>query len=269
MWARMDDVFSVPVTIRGYECTTGAVVGLPQILSLCEHCRWEWILEPGFGLVELLHEGHFFVVHRATLGVVRTFGIGTRLSVRAILREVGRVNCLVEQDLVRDDGVLLARAFIDAIWIGPGGRMARVPEHVRRATTAAPLPSRTDVPLDPGREGSFLAPPERGFAPTLDDTVFREVPPDAATSSVIVRPSDCDVHDHVNNANYLRLLEDALGGPAREATIEYRGQAVAGDRLTAHRWPLADGRTAFVIDRDEGLVARAVLTPRDDLVDAI
>ncbi|MEO0605098.1 MAG: hotdog domain-containing protein, partial [Myxococcota bacterium] len=172
----MSDVFSVPVTIRGYECTKGAVVGLPQILSLCEHCRWEWILEPDFGLVEQLHEGHFFVVHRATLGLVRTFGIGTKLTVRAILREVGRVNCVVEQDLVRDDGVLLARAYIDAIWIAPSGRMARVPDHVRRATTEAPLPSRSDLPLAPGREGSFLAPPEVGFTPELDTTVFTDVP---------------------------------------------------------------------------------------------
>ncbi|MEN0062388.1 MAG: acyl-CoA thioesterase [Myxococcota bacterium] len=261
----MDDVFSVPVTIRGYECTQGAVVGLPQILSLCEHCRWEWILEPRFGLVEPLHEGHFFVVHRATLGVVRTFGIGTKLVVRAILREVGRVNCIVEQDLLREDGVLLARAFINAIWIAPSGRMARVPNHVREATTDAPLPSRTDVPADAGRPGSFLSPPEQRFEPTLDDTVFRDVPGDAVTSLVRVRPSDCDVHDHVNNANYLRLFEDALGAPAREATIDYRGQAVAHDELTMWQWPVSNDCVAFVLARSadpNAVMARAVLTPR-------
>ena len=259
----MNDVFSVPATIRGYECARGAIVGLPQILSLCEHCRWEWILDPDFGLVELLHEGHFFVVHRATLGLVRTFGIGTKLTIRAALRKVGRVQCTVEQDLVREDGVLLARAFIDAVWIGPSGRMARVPEHLRGATTDVPLSSLTDVPLDPGREGSFLSPPERGFVPALDDTMFRDVPDDASTSVITVRASDCDVHDHVNNANYLRLLEDALGRPAREARIEYRGQAVAGDELTVRQWTLDDGRIGYVLVGSEAVVARAVLVPRD------
>ncbi len=265
MWPRMRDVFSVPATIRGYECSSGAVVGLPQILSLLEHCRWEWILEPDFGLVDQLHEGHFFVVHRATLGLVRTFGIGTKLGVRAVLREVGRVNCLVEQDLVRDDGVLLARAFVDAIWIAPSGRMARVPDHVRASTTDTPLASRTDVPLDPGREGSFLAPPEHAFVPRLDTTVQREIPAHATTTALVVRHSDCDVHDHVNNANYLRYFEDALGRPAREATIEYRGQAVAGDRLELHEWPFDEGRIAFALTRpaDGAAIAHAVLTPRD------
>lgn len=260
----MDDFFSVSATIRGYECAQGAVVGLPQILSLCEHCRWEWILEPKLGLVDQLHEGHFFVVHRATLGIVRTFGIGTRLSVRATLREVGRVNCLVEQDLVREDGVLLAKAIVNAIWIGPSGRMVRVPDLVREGVTTAPLPSRIDAPLNPGQPGSFLAPPERVFAPSLDTTVFTEVPDDAEVAEVVIRASDCDVHEHVNNANYLRLFEDALGGPAREATIEYRGQAVAGDRLHVRGWALDDGRTAFVLARpDRTAVARAVLAPRD------
>lgn len=258
----MNHVFSVPVTIRGYECRQGAVVGLPQVLSLLEHCRWEWILAPSLGLVEALHEGHFFVVHRATVGLCRTFGIGTELSVRAVLRKVGRVNCYVEQDLVRADGVRLARAFINAIWIGPDGRMKRVPEPVRHAPTDLVLAATEDAPLGSGVPGSFLDPPEQRFAVTLDETVYTEVPEHATRSSIVVRPSDCDLHDHVNNANYLRYFEDALGAPAREGTVEYRGQATQGDRLTLAQWPVGEGRCAFVLHRGDDVMARAVVVTR-------
>ena len=255
----MSHVFATSLTVRGYECGAGAVVALPTVLSHLEHCRWLWILEPRFGLVDLLREGHFFVVHRATLGLARTYGMGTSLTVRAALRRVGRVNCEVEQDLVRDDGVLLARARLDVIWLGPEGRMRRVPDLVRAGVTDEPMEARVAPPT--GGSG-FLAPPQHVFEPELARLVARDVPEHAAATPLQVRPSDCDVHEHVNNATYLRYFEDALGAPAAEADIEYRGQAHAGDVLTMRRWAVDDGRTSFALERGEEVLCRAVLTPR-------
>ena len=257
----MSQVFSVPVRVRGYECTHDRTVGIATILSFMEHCRWEWILVPELGLVEGLHTGHFFVVHRQTVAITRTFGIGTQLRVRAALRKVGRVQCQVEQDLVRDDGVLLAKAHITAVWLGPTGRMTRLPDTTRIAVTDEPLPSR-DAPSSAGREGSFLSPPERSLPLVLDRHVTADIPERTERFPWTARPSDCDMFGHVNGSNYLRAFEDALGHHATRADIEYRGQAVAGDEMTVHRWtPSAPGHRAFALQRGHEILCRAVLAP--------
>lgn len=254
----MSSTFEVPLVVRGYEATNDRTVALPTVLSYMEHCRWEWILLPELGLVEGLHTGHFFVVHRQTVALTRTFGIGTRLQVRAALRSVGRVQCHVEQDLVRDDGVLLAKAHIQAIWLGPNGRMSRLPDPVRAHVTDAPMDART-APDSSGREGSFLSPPERTLPMHLERYVERDVPDRAATRGRMARPSDCDMFGHVNGSNYLRAFEDTWGRHATQADIEYRGQAVAGDLLQVRSWDHASGRAAFALQRGDETLCRAVI----------
>ena len=63
-----------------------------------------------------------------------------------------------------------------------------------------------------------------------------------------------------NNAAYLRIFEDALGGPALRADVEYRGQAGPGDMLRLRSWPHPAGR-AFALQRGDDVLCRAVLQP--------
>jgi acyl-ACP thioesterase len=140
--------------------------------------------------------------------------------------------------------------------------MARVPQSARDVTTDEPLPSRT-APAHPGEgDDSFLHPPEHTFEPVLERRVQREVPADAERSPLVVRDSDCDLFQHVNNAQYLRYFEDALGRKPSRADVEYRGQAVPGDVLTLCRWDAGEGRTAFALERGDEVLCRAVLLPR-------
>lgn len=258
-------MFGVDLAVRGYECGPDGTVGLPAVLSYCEHARWRWILEPHLGLLDELRAGSFFVVHRATLCLERSFGIGTQLTVRAALRSVGRVTCEVDQDLVRDDGVRLASARITAVWLGPDGGMRRVPDVTRAAVTDAPM----DADAPPPREGNggYLAPPDRVFPPVLERVVEREVPVSADATRIVARRSDCDLHAHVNNAAYLRMFEDALGQPAQWADVEYRGQTGLGDGLALRAWDHPRGR-AFALQRGAGVVCRAVLGALPDATDA-
>ncbi|MEQ1569981.1 MAG: acyl-[acyl-carrier-protein] thioesterase [Myxococcota bacterium] len=254
----MNHVFRTDLVVRGYECGPASTVGLPVVLSYLEHCRWQWILDPDLGLVDELRRGSFFVVHRATLALCRGFGIGTALTVRAALRSVSRVSCEVEQDLVRDDGVLLARAQLTAVWLGANGALRRVPDPTRQAVTDAPLTATVAPPSSGG--GSFLSPPEPTFDGPVERLVAREVPGDADERPVTVRLSDCDLHAHLNNAAWLRLFEDALGEPVAAADVEYRGQAGPGDTLQLRSWPHPAGR-AFAAARGDDVLCRAVLRP--------
>jgi acyl-CoA thioesterase FadM len=253
----MSHVFSVPLRVRGYECSVERTVSLPQVLSYMEHARWAWIMTPGLGLVDGLHSGHFFVVHRQIVSLARGFGIDTALTVRAALRQVGRVSCEVDQDLVRDDGALLARARITAVWLGPGGHMARIPDRTREAVTDEALPS-IEAPPSAGRASSFLSPAEPVYPVRLDALVTRAVPDDAAAREVEVARSQCDMFGHVNGSNYLRIFEDTLGRHAVTADVEYRGQAQPGDRLVVRAWGGAAG-SCFALSRGADVLCRAVL----------
>lgn len=256
----MSRVSTTDLRVRGYECGPAGTVALSTALSYCELGRWNWILAPELGLLDELQAGSFFVVHRATLALARGFGIGTDLTVRAALRSVGRVSCEVEQDLVRRDGVALARARITAVWLGPDGRLRRVPDRARAAATDEALDARTAPPTAGG--GSFLAPAEPVYEPRLDRLVERDVPASGAEEALTVRASDCDLHGHVNNAAWLRMFEDLSGVPAARADVEYRGQAGPGDRLVVRAWSHAGG-TAFAALRGDDVLCRAVLTPAD------
>lgn len=253
----MSHVFATELVVRGYECGPQGTVGLPMALSYCEHARWQWILGPDLGLLPALRGGSFFVVHRATIALARGFGIGTAVTVRAALRSVSRVSCEVDQDLVRADGVLLGRARITAVWLGPDGGLRRVPEVARGAVTDEPL---TAVEAPPAPGGGYLSPPEPTYEPRLERTVEREVPDDADERPLLVRPSDCDLHGHVNNAAWLRMFEDALGAPAARADVEYRGQAGPGDHLRLRSWAHPGGR-AFALLRGDDVLCRAVVAP--------
>lgn len=254
----MSHVFSVPLRVRGYECSVERTVSLPQVLSYMEHARWVWIMTPGLGLVDGLHSGHFFVVHRQIVSLARGFGIDTPLTVRAALRQVGRVSCEVDQDLVREDGALLARARITAVWLGPGGHMARIPDQTRAAITDEPLPS-VEAPPSAGLDASFLAPKEQVYPVQLTARVERAVPDGAVAREVEVARSQCDMFGHMNGSNYLRVLEDTLGRHAVAADVEYRGQAQAGDRLVVRAWDGASGR-CFALSRGAEVLCRAVLS---------
>ncbi len=255
----MTAVHESRVVVRGYECGQDRTVHLPKVLSYLEHARWEWILRPELGLVDLLEQGHFFVVHHATLALLRTFGTGTEIAVRAVLRRVGRVHCEVEQDLVRSDGVRLAHARITAVWIGPSGRMARVPDATRQRVTNAPLALTRGAGASPVARRAWMAPPERALDGTLHPAGRApSVPDDALTDVLVVRPSDCDMFGHVNNANYLRYFEDAVGAHAVHADLEYRGQARAGERLALRRWNTEAG-PALALQRERATLCAGVL----------
>jgi acyl-CoA thioesterase FadM len=259
----MSDIHTTDLIVRGYECGPDRIVGIPRILSYFEHCRWEWILRPELGLVDGLHSGHFFVVHRQVVARTRTFGIDTRATVRASLRSVGRVQCRVEQDLVRDDGVLLAKASIVAVWLGPTGRMTRIPDATRDAVTDEPMHAQRGE-ATAGVAASFLSPDEHEEPLVLEELVQRDVPEHATRRSMVVRPSDCDMFGHVNGSHYVRFAEDALF-PAQRLDVEYRGQAVAHDEVVVRTWapeaPTAPGQRAFALQRGDETLCRAVLTP--------
>ena len=256
-------IYSIPLRTRGTECGPDRWVSLPAVIGYMEHCRWQWMREPSLGLVEAVEEGHGFYVVNQSVALSRRFGQGVQGHVRCALRHAGRSVARGEQDVMRDDGVLLARCTIRGVWMSPSGRFARLPAAVRESVSDLPLAARRGEP-EPGHPRSLFHPPQPLRSGLLNLAQGEEAPELGHRHDMRVRATDCDIFGHVNAANYVRFVADSLAlqgaSPSlHRAELAYTGQARAGDRVVVHTGALGDERWAARILRGEEVLFSAVV----------
>ncbi|TNF26768.1 MAG: hypothetical protein EP329_20685 [Deltaproteobacteria bacterium] len=262
--------FEEHIVTRGYETDYTGTVPMPIIFRFFEHKRWLMMRDPRLGLVDLVHEGHFFVVREQTIEVLRHLGQGVALTIRTRFDQAGRSTAGVYHELLREsDGALVARAHVVGVWIGPNRRMVRLPDRLREIARAQAAELEAHPPTlhrpaaQPRKEGvatSFFDPPEV-VHPGLGLDVS---PPTAAVPEhvheIVVPPRELDIFSHVNAATWLSYCDDArqagaaagvfpealgAGGYNARSTILYRREAVVGDRLAVHAWRLPDSERAL------------------------
>ena len=274
----LPDLLSRPfedrLVVRGYETDATGTLPMGIVFRYFEHKRWLMMRDPRLGLVELVHAGHFFVVREQTLEILRHIGQGVALVIRTRFDHAGRSTAGVAHELLRaSDGALVARAHVVGVWIGPNRRMVRLPDRLRdiaraQADELRAHPETPHRPAAPPRAGggasSFFDPPEiihPGLG--LDVSPPAGPPPaDAYRYPVVVPPRDLDIFSHVNAATWLAYADDARLAAARDgalppelgassfnvrSTLLYRREAVLGDTLTVHAWPVPDAPRAVAL----------------------
>lgn len=256
-------IFTVPLSTRGTDCGPDRWVTLPAVIGYFEHCRWLWMREPALGLVGAVHAGHGFYVVSQSIAMNRRFGMGQRGEVRCALTHAGRSVAEGVQDLIRDDGVQLAHCRIRGAWMGPDGRLARIPADAREAVSASGFERVVGEPRE-GSPESLFSPPEPLRPGTLDLALPEEPPADANDHPIAVRAADIDIFGHVNAANYVRYVASALAARGcspsiHRAELKYSAQARAGDALTVRTWPLGEHHHAADILRGDQVLFRAVV----------
>ncbi len=247
--------FEHRLTTRGTEIDATATISPYTVLRYFEHIRWLIMQEPALGLIDLIHDSHFFVVRTQVLELRRRVGMGVELCVRTHFEHCGRSTARVLHEAVRaSDGAVVARARVTGVWLGKDRRMARIPDAFReyaemQAALAPPDVVTADIAGDPlvergleGHPGSFIAPPTTTFPPI---TVATEPPRALPTEwlhvhTLTVRPSDLDVFGHVNAATWLSFADDARVFADRAGALP---EDVSGHRWTA-RVGLFYGREA-------------------------
>lgn len=235
--------FEHRLTTRGTEIDGTATISPYTVLRYFEHIRWMIMQEPALGLIDLIHDSHFFVVRTQVLELRRRVGMGVDLLVRTHFEHCGRSTARVYHEAVRAaDGAVVARARVTGVWLGRDRRMARIPDAFREYAEmqAALAPEDTvtnDLAGDPvietgfeGHAGSFIAPPTATFPPM---TVSTEPPRTLPTAflhihPLTVRPQDLDVFGHVNAATWLSFADDAR-------VFADRAGALPAD-VSGHRW---------------------------------
>jgi len=262
--------FSRTQIVRGYEVDASRTTPLPVMLSFLEQLRWEWIADPAWGLAEGIHHGHFFVVRQQILEMVERPRFGDALTITGALEKVGR-SLVHVRHILSIDGRHVGHARVQGVWLGPDRKLARIPPLARQigreqGASLGPMSicgADEDAILHGDSERSFLDAPRHLYrARGLELTPPRalDVPISAA---VKVRPSDCDVFNHVNASQYLRYFDDAriaLGhtGMLQRVGLYYPAEALSGDELTIRIQPNGD-ELYGVLERDGTLLCGAVL----------
>ncbi len=246
------------LTTRGYELDADGALPPQGLARYLEQVRWEALSDDGLRLGELFVDGNHMVVRAQQLRVLERVGFGVELAIDMWVGRVGRASADFRHAIRRaEDGALVARAVVTAVYVDAQGRPLRVPSLVREMA-------------EPD-EGQPLVEPPRGRAPE-----------DAWSALMVARHSELDLLRHVNQANYLAYVQDlrwtasqagaygehsrAAGGPCAGAAVEYRRQVLGGEELRLATWllgeaPLAIGFEA-VRTTDQELVFRARIEPK-------
>lgn len=232
------------IRVRGYELDRDAAVPPAVLLRYMEHLRWATLESSGrVDLSRLFQGGQRLVVVAQQLRLERELGLGQQVAGTLSLGRVGRSSMDFLHRFVADDQAVVARGSVTVVFLDQAGR-------------STPLPDELRAEADPDAARPQLAPGLVGEAPPGAWTMHREV-----------LPSELDLLRHVNHANYLSYAEDARilaaaeraeipGGRPRAVALDYRKQAVLGDRLQLVVWSAAPGEAGVNIVRGEQEVCR-------------
>ncbi|HRE90538.1 MAG TPA: acyl-CoA thioesterase, partial [Myxococcota bacterium] len=122
-------VFEERIVTRGTEIDRTATVSMASVLRYFEHTRWCVMQRPLLGLIDLIDQGHFFVVRSQVVELRRRIGQGQPLVLTTRFLDVGRSTATVIHEALRErDGAVVARARVTGVWLSPSRRPARIPD---------------------------------------------------------------------------------------------------------------------------------------------
>jgi acyl-CoA thioesterase FadM len=224
---------------RGYELDRRGKVPPATLLRYLEHLRWEAVAEAP-EVARTFEGGRRLVVVAQRLRLRREPALAEELELELQIEKVGRTSLEFGHRIQTAAGESIAEARVTAVQLGPDGRPAAIADAIHALARPSSL------------EGAFPAP--LADAPLAGAWAHR----------FGVRPSDLDLLEHVNHANYLVYAEDARAlaaaagalspAPLRAVTLEYRRQAVLGDELEARVLALGEREVAFQLGRGEELL---------------
>jgi len=127
--------FETSVDVRSYELDSFGHVNHAVYLNYFEYARFQALAEGGFPYADLEARGWGVYVVRVEVDYLREARMDQRLRVRTWVDGQKRSSLVLAQELVRDGdpSVVLARARVTAVWVGPDRRPLRVPDEVRSA----------------------------------------------------------------------------------------------------------------------------------------
>ena len=223
---------TIQYTIRGIELDASRFVSPGWLSRIFEDTRWRVFAMEGYALRGMMTGG---VARAGTYEYVAPLAFGEEIDITTWVARVGRTSFDFAHRIARrSDGTVAALARMTIVNLGPNG----------------------PAPVDPLVESYVVddpAPPVRPFPEGPRN--------DAWSREWIVRPSDQDSFQHVNQARYVDYIDDTrwfaaeagaaagLRGRLDGLTVEYVREAHAGDRVRMETWPTGEGARAYELTR--------------------
>lgn len=223
---------TVRYTIRGIELDASRSAPPGWLSRIFEDTRWRVFAMEGYALRGLMTGG---VARAGTYEYLTPLSFGEEVDIATWVVRVGRTSFDFAHRIVRaSDGAVAANARMTVVNLGPDGP-APVDPVVRSYLVDDPAPAVRAFPEGPRR--------------------------DAWSREWIVRPSDQDSFQHVNQARYVDFIDDTrwfaaeagvaagLRGRLDGLTVEYVREAHAGDRVQMETWVTGEGARAYELTR--------------------
>lgn len=239
-----DRIDTLRIVSRGYELASHGTLPVAAYLRYLEHLRWRTISRSQKIPLRLFWT--MGVVRAQVLELHAQVSFDVELELSMWVSRVGRTSIELSHDVVRtEDGALIARSTATVVTLDDERRPAPVKDGARDFVVDRPCAKAERLEFEP--------------------------PPDAWRKAVEIRPSDQDLQQHVNQARYADLVEDARllcarsggYGPGdweaspRRFVIAYESEARVGDGVQAVTWSSSERlRTAeFVLRKENGQIA--------------
>ncbi len=124
-------LFTLPLSVRDYECDYEGIVNHAVYLNYLEHTRHEFLKHRGIKVVELARRGVNLVVIRVEADYLFSLRSGDAFNVAVNMERVSRVRFAFTQDIYRTpDNKPILKAKILGTAIDNNGRPLRPPPEV-------------------------------------------------------------------------------------------------------------------------------------------
>jgi tol-pal system-associated acyl-CoA thioesterase len=130
--------YSFPVRVYFENTDAGGVVYHGEYLKFMERARTEWLRHLGYDHQALARDHKvIFVVSAIAVDFVKPARLDDNLAVSVRLESVGRVRCIFEQEVRREDEVLVKARVTVACLVNESFKPAEIPAGLKRKMEAA------------------------------------------------------------------------------------------------------------------------------------
>lgn len=130
--------YAFPVRVYFENTDAGGVVYHAEYLKFLERARTEWLRHLGFDHQALAREHRVvFVVTQAAIDFLRAARLDDHLAVSVQLESLGKVRCVFNQEIRREDELLLRARITVACVTGEHFKPVEIPEALRRKMQAS------------------------------------------------------------------------------------------------------------------------------------
>jgi acyl-CoA thioester hydrolase len=130
--------YSFPVRVYFENTDAGGVVYHSEYLKFMERARTEWLRHLGYDHQVLAREHRVvFVVSSIAVDFLKPARLDDNLAVSVRLESLGRVRCIFEQEIRREDEPLVKARVTVACLVNESFRPAEIPPGLKRKMEAA------------------------------------------------------------------------------------------------------------------------------------